>query len=244
MNSFSKKDHAPLKRFLTLSSDELRDKYPIVLETLCQELVPRRRHRSSPKSEKLLVELIRQPSLLTPAIFARGLLGRDSEFYRVQFIKYGWREAVEEGLREEYPGGGSRLWWDVMEREFSRRSHPEYPPSEEVRTAVLGHFKTKQELENAWTRRNAPSFQEKLQHQLELLLSETIARVIVEYAATSATWLDVEDAVLPLPRNDSDSDSDRGSGNGSDRSYDRRSFDGDFDPDSRDVLLSTEQLIS
>ena len=68
---------------------------------LCQELVPRRRRRSSPKSEKLLVELIRQPSLLTPAIFARGLLGYDDEFYRVQFIKYGWREAVEEGLKED-----------------------------------------------------------------------------------------------------------------------------------------------
>ena len=223
------KNHAPLKRFLTLLSDELRDKYPIVLETLCQELVPRRRRRSSPRSEKLLVELIRQPSLLTPAIFARGLLGRNSKFSRVQFIRYSWREAVEEGLREVYPGGSRRLWWDVMEREFSRPSHPEYPPLEEVRTAVLGHFKTKQELENAWTRRNTPSFQEKLQHQFELLLSETIARVIVEYAAASATWLDVGDTALPLPHNDSDSDSDR--------SYDRRSFDGDFDPGSRDVLF-------
>ena len=99
------KDDAPLKRFLTLSSDELRDEYPSVLETLCQELVPRRRYRSSPKLEKLLAELIRQPSLLTPAIFVKGLLSRNSRSYRVQFIKYGWREAVEEGLREVYPGG-------------------------------------------------------------------------------------------------------------------------------------------
>ena len=66
-----------------------------------------------------------------------------------------------------------------MRREFSRQSHPEYPPSNEVHAAVLEHFKTKQELESAWARRNAPSFQEKLQHQFELLLSATIARVIV-----------------------------------------------------------------
>ena len=82
------KDDAPLKRFLTLSSDELRDKYPSVLEMLCQELVPRRRYRSSPKLEKLLAELIRQPSLLTPAIFARGLLSRNSKFSRVQCARF------------------------------------------------------------------------------------------------------------------------------------------------------------
>ena len=56
----------------------------------------------NPASQKLLIDLVGQPSLLTPVVFARGFLILLMMHDRANFIKYGYKEAIEEGLKEEY----------------------------------------------------------------------------------------------------------------------------------------------
>ena len=63
-----------------------------------------------PASQKLLIDLVGQPSLLTPVAFAGGFLYAANDTDRANFIKYGYKEAIEEGLKEEYHGGGRNLW--------------------------------------------------------------------------------------------------------------------------------------
>ena len=93
----------PLKRFLTLQGEEFSKKHPATFEIVCQELVWKLRwHLDNPDSEKMLVDLVGQPSLLTPVAFARGFLYAADDTDRANFIKYGWKEAIEEGLKEEY----------------------------------------------------------------------------------------------------------------------------------------------
>ena len=54
-------------------------------------------------SQKLLIDLVGQPSLLTPVAFAKGFLYvAADDTSRANFIKYGYKEAIEEGLKEEY----------------------------------------------------------------------------------------------------------------------------------------------
>ena len=70
-------DSLPIKRFFTLCGEELK-KYPVIFETICQELLRHlapRLHETN--SEKLLDDFIGQPSLLTPTAFAKGLLCYD-----------------------------------------------------------------------------------------------------------------------------------------------------------------------
>ena len=70
-------DSLPIKRFFTLCGEELK-KYPVIFETICQELLRHlapRLHETN--SEKLLDDFIGQPSPLTPTAFARGLLCYD-----------------------------------------------------------------------------------------------------------------------------------------------------------------------
>ena len=65
----------PLKRFFALQGEELSKKHPAIFGTICQELVWKlRRQLDNPGSQKLLIDLVGQPSLLTPATFARGFL--------------------------------------------------------------------------------------------------------------------------------------------------------------------------
>ena len=65
----------PLKRFLTLHGEEFSKKHPAIFETICEELVVELRWRlDNLASQKLLIDLVGQPSLLTPVAFARGFL--------------------------------------------------------------------------------------------------------------------------------------------------------------------------
>ena len=57
----------------------------------------------NPASQKLLIDLVGQPSLLTPVAFSRGVLRNCGDAERANFIKYGWKEAIEEGLK-------GRIW--------------------------------------------------------------------------------------------------------------------------------------
>ena len=137
-----------------------------------------------------------QPSLVTTTAFAHGFLWDDHDDYRSNFIKYGWREALEEGLKEKYPGGGRKLW-AVMLHDFPNQFSGEYPSTDEARAAALENFKpTKQDLEEAWAARNAQAFLPKLVAKLQdpdisILLPSALWNIVVEYAATGATWVDV-----------------------------------------------------
>ena len=71
------KDSMPLKRFLTLHGEEFSKKHPAIFETICRRLVGRLKCQlDNPASQKLLIDLVGQPSLLTPVAFAWGFLYR------------------------------------------------------------------------------------------------------------------------------------------------------------------------
>ena len=134
--------------------------------------------------------------------------GVDHDNHRSNFIKYGWREALEEGLKEKYPGGGRKLW-AVMLHDLPDQFSGEYPSTDEARAAALENFKpTKQDLEEAWAARNAQAFLPKLIAKLLdpdifILLPSALWDIVVEYAATGATWVDIEDTAPPSPVPDS-----------------------------------------
>ena len=54
-------------------------------------------------SQKLLIDLVGQLSLLAPAAVAWGFLYTADDTSQANLIKYGYKEAIEEGLKEEYP---------------------------------------------------------------------------------------------------------------------------------------------
>ena len=129
------KDSMPLKRFLTLlrrrvqqkASRHFRDYLPKISGEVEIEL-------DNPASQKLLIDLVGQPSLLTPVACARGFLYSADDTDRANFIKYGYKEAIEEGLKEEYPGGGGELW-AVMVSTFPNQFSGEYPSTDEARSS-------------------------------------------------------------------------------------------------------------
>ena len=65
------------------------------------------------------------------------------------FIEYGWKEAIEEGLKEKYPNGGRKLW-NLMVSKYPDQFSGEYPSTDGALMAVLKHFKPKQDLEQEW----------------------------------------------------------------------------------------------
>ena len=148
----------PLKRFLTLHGEELK-RCAIVFETLCRGLVYRLKDMNqSPRTMELFDDLVGQPSLLTPAIFAKEFLSSDNDHFRGDFLRYGWREAIEEGLKSRYIGGGQPLW-SLMVRKVHMPTFGMFPPTELACTTVLQTFPTKQDREEAWAKENAPNFQ-------------------------------------------------------------------------------------
>ena len=131
------KNSMPLKRFLTLHGEEFSKKHPDIFETICQELVWKLRDQlDNPASQKLLIDLVGQPSLLTPVAFAEGFLCSADDTDRANFIKYGYKEAIEEGLKEEYYGGGRKLW-RVMVSKYPNQFSGEYPSTDEARSIAL-----------------------------------------------------------------------------------------------------------
>ena len=61
----------PLKRFLALYGEEFSKNHPVIFEAFCKELVRNLRCQlDNPASQKLLIDLVGQPSLLTPVAFA------------------------------------------------------------------------------------------------------------------------------------------------------------------------------
>ena len=121
------------------------------------------------EDEENVIDLVGQPSLLTETIFAQIFLDGCIPFFdsiRRKFIEYGWREAIEEGLKEEYPSGGKRLWL-VITKMFPGQFPKDYPPSSAVLKTALEKFKSKQEVEKEWINMNVLPFQRMLLVKLE-----------------------------------------------------------------------------
>ena len=186
---------APLKRFLTINKEELDEGWPNILEIMCQGTVCCLvAMLSRPAYEKLLTDFVGQPSLITTTAFANGFLEYNTDFRRSDFIKYGWREAIQESLKEKYPNGGRKLW-AVMGDEYPYQFSRAYPSTDEARTAALKSLPTKQDREEEWAKKNAPDFQVKVLARLNQYLDfipSTLVAIIDDYATISATWLDVE----------------------------------------------------
>ena len=80
----------PLKRFLTLHGEEFSKSIPPLSRLFAEELVWKLRCQlDNPDSQKLLIDLVGQPSLLTPVAFAEGFLIGADDADRANFIKYG-----------------------------------------------------------------------------------------------------------------------------------------------------------
>jgi hypothetical protein len=178
-----------LKRFLTFQSEKLAQAHPILLETFCLSLVYRLRSRLDiPEMEKLLVDLIGQPALLPTISFAKAFLdyNNNDPTIRVNFLEYGWREAIELGLKGGYAFGGESLW-EAMRVVFSGQLSPQYPPSNGTLEAILGRFPTKRELEERWRRANAPRI---VRHVGEFVpeLPTLPLNIVSKYVVT---WLDI-----------------------------------------------------
>jgi len=186
-------DSKSLKRFMTLQGEEFYNKHPTVYETFCQILVYRlRRKFDNPKARKLLVDLVAQPALLTPIAFVKGFLhGYVHNTDRFNLIKYGWSEAIREGLKEEYEEGGELLWKVIMSKYPSDVSI-NYPLSDDVLAAVLKKFKTKGELEEEWSKENGKVLLEKF-ITLGILLKD-LWNIVAGYAIS---WTDIEDTIMP-----------------------------------------------
>jgi len=181
------KDSMPLKRFFTLYGGEFSKKHPDTFEIICGELVWNLRCQpDNSGSQKLLIDLIGQPSLLTPVASAWGFLGFDFDASIANFIKYGYKEAIEEGLKEEYERGGEDLW-DVMVSKYPKQFSGAYPNTDEARTTALKDLPTKQDLEEAWAKKHAPILLKQLEMlvtELQLPLYRDLLLIVAEYAIT------------------------------------------------------------
>ena len=177
-----------LKRFLCFHGDKFQERYPKVFEAFLAGLVFYLIAKITiPGSFQLLHDLRGQPSLLTSTTFTNGFLDEETrDEIRCNFIRHGsWREAIEEGLESSHPKGGQHLWKLIMEK-YPNESTPEYPPSPETRIAVLENFKTKQELENDWTKEHTPMLLKKLESIADIF-PIVLWNIVFEYAPI--TWI-------------------------------------------------------
>ena len=184
------KNRMPLKRFLALHGETLSKKDPAISETVCAKLVLRLRSQlDDPVSQKLLIGLVGQPFLLTPVALARGFLPNATYTDQTNFIKYGYKEAIEEGLKERYRHGGRKLW-DLMVRTLPDQFPGEYPSTDEARAAALENFKpTKQDREEQWVKANAPKLSAQFEQLIPGLFPKVLWNLIFEYK--QFTWVDV-----------------------------------------------------
>jgi hypothetical protein len=183
-------DSMSLKRFLTIRGDEMRCKYPGIIDTLCQELVGYLKTMLDiPSPKKLLIDLIGQPSLLTSMSFAEGFLSRANYNDRSAFIDYAWKGAIRNGLKKEY-GWGSKELWQIMQKVHPARFTGEFPETEKAIAAVLVHFPTKHELEERWAKKNAPALFKKVRSLGFTLdfLPDVMWNIVFEYAIL---WTDI-----------------------------------------------------
>jgi len=180
-----------LKRFFTLHSEAFGKKHPATFDSICQRLVEGLKWQSNGilASQKLLIDLVGQPSLLTPVACAWGFLHLADDRDRTNLIKYGYKEAIEEGLKKKYEDGGKRLW-AFMVRKLPNQFSGEYPSTDEARSIALKNFKpTKQDREEAWAKENVPILLAQLEQIMPGLFPKVLWNLIFEYGLF--TWIHV-----------------------------------------------------
>ena len=96
------KDSVPLKRFITLHGEELGKKNPAIFESICEELVWKLNLGLTIETRRNYDRLGWTTLLDNTQVFTIGFLSGANDEDRANFIKYGYREAIEEGLKEEY----------------------------------------------------------------------------------------------------------------------------------------------
>ena len=108
---------------------------------------------------------------------------------RTNFIKYGYKEAIEEGLKEEYDDEGRKLW-AVMVSKYPDQFSGAYPNTDEARAVALKNFRpTKQDREEAWIKENAPILSAQFEQLIPGLFPKVLWNLIFEYK--QFTWVDV-----------------------------------------------------
>ena len=70
-------------------------------------------------------------------MFADRFLSLAGDVSRANLIKYGYKEAIEEGLKGEYHEGGGVKLWAVMVRTLPNQFFGEYPSTDEARVQSL-----------------------------------------------------------------------------------------------------------
>ena len=94
--------------------------------------------------------------------------------FQANFLKYGYKEAIEEGLKEEYDDEGRKLW-AVMVSTFPNQFSGEYPDTDEARSLALKDFNPPNRIEKKHgPRRMHRYFWSTLKHlSLNFLSTET-----------------------------------------------------------------------
>lgn len=175
---------ASLKRFLTVYKATTRKTYPVVFHVFCQRLVHRLKcNRGDPNSKKMLVDFVGQPSLLTPQDFVEGFLSGYRESVLADFLEYDWKEAIETVMNGEVHGRRDILWTVIL-RKFPREFPEGCISSPRALEVVLIRFKTKQVLEEEWTKNNKVKFDKLFP---DLLLSD-LWNIVSEYIQTDK-WI-------------------------------------------------------
>ena len=71
-----------------------------------------------------------------------------------RFYSDGWRETISKALKGKYRSK-SRSLWRVMKYGFPEKFSGKYPESAEALEVVLAEFKTKRQLDEEWSEKNA-----------------------------------------------------------------------------------------
>jgi hypothetical protein len=197
-STFSERD-MQFKKFFISCGKELHSKCPIIFTYLYEGLIFYAKSKSEDLKE--VRNLLGQPFPLPPKALVNGFLFPeiglflDSDVQR--FFNVAPRETIEEGILGPNEELSKKLWMKVVER--SSTVDPTFPPSTETLKNALERFRTKDELEEAWSDENAHRFKAKVLERVEEianlifpleLLSKLQGRIVAEYAApTRFSWI-------------------------------------------------------
>ena len=79
--------------------------------------------------------------------------------------------------------------WEVLEDEYPEECSEKYPPSSKALPPILEKFPTKQSMEEAWAKKNAPNLLAKLEKLVPTLLPTVLLSIVSEYAVTWIAFL-------------------------------------------------------
>ena len=112
--------------------------------------------------------------------------------YRANFIKYGYKEAIEEGLKEEY-GDGVRFVGSDGEQVPNQFSG-EYPSTDEERSIALKALAHQTRSRRAWAVNNAQNPQTRLRmsqlaeylYDLDINFPFVLCVIVADYAVVAS----------------------------------------------------------